>query len=137
MYDNGLGVPRDYTEAVRWYRLAADEGYPVAQYDLGDMYEEGHGVPQDYAEAVRWYRKAADQELPVAQLGLGYMYANGRGVPQDYVLAHMWFNLSAAHGNKYLKSDEPSETNSAGASVARSQLERPHRGNAPGARLHQ
>jgi TPR repeat protein len=106
MYDIGLGVPRDYAEAMRWYRLAADEGYDVAQWSLGNMYEQGHGVPQDYEEAVRWYRQAADQELPVAQYYLGFMYANGHGVPQDYILAHMWFNLSAAHGNKYLKSEE-------------------------------
>ncbi|MBN4047960.1 SEL1-like repeat protein [bacterium AH-315-O15] len=26
MYENGEGVPEDYTEAVRWYRLAADQG---------------------------------------------------------------------------------------------------------------
>jgi TPR repeat protein len=73
MYDTGMGVTRDYAEAMRWYRLAADEGYPVAQWEIGDMYEEGHGVPQDYVEAVRWYRKAADQELPVAQYSLGFM----------------------------------------------------------------
>ena len=26
MYAKGQGVPQDYTEAVRWYRLAADHG---------------------------------------------------------------------------------------------------------------
>jgi len=26
MYDHGLGVPRDYTEAVRWFRMAAEQG---------------------------------------------------------------------------------------------------------------
>jgi len=25
MYDNGEGVPQDYKEAVRWYRLSADK----------------------------------------------------------------------------------------------------------------
>ena len=24
MYDNGYGVPQDYAEAVKWYRLAAE-----------------------------------------------------------------------------------------------------------------
>ena len=27
MYDNGQGVPEDDTEPVRWYRLAAEQGY--------------------------------------------------------------------------------------------------------------
>jgi TPR repeat protein len=26
MYANGQGVPQDYAEAVKWYRLAADQG---------------------------------------------------------------------------------------------------------------
>jgi TPR repeat protein len=26
MYDNGEGVPQDYAEAVKWYRLAAEQG---------------------------------------------------------------------------------------------------------------
>ena len=31
MYANGLGVPQDDAEAVRWYRLAADQGNADAQ----------------------------------------------------------------------------------------------------------
>ena len=34
----GQGVPLDYTEAVRWYRKAADQGYAKAEYNLGNMY---------------------------------------------------------------------------------------------------
>jgi len=71
MYSQGKGVPRDYPEAVRWYRKAADQGYAKAQYDLGNMYSQGKGVPQDYAEAARWYRKAADQGDTRAQRILG------------------------------------------------------------------
>ena len=26
MYANGRGVPQDYAQAVKWYRLAADQG---------------------------------------------------------------------------------------------------------------
>ena len=31
MYANGHGVPQDYTEAVKWYRLAAEQGNSGAQ----------------------------------------------------------------------------------------------------------
>ena len=61
MYDNGQGVPQDYAEAVKWYRLAAEQGDVAAQYNLGIMYDNGDGVPQDYKEAVKWYRLAAEQ----------------------------------------------------------------------------
>ena len=82
MYEEGRGVPQDETEAVRWYRLAADQGYAPAQHNLGVAYENGRGVPQDYAEAVRWYRLAAEQEYADAQVNLGVSYRAGRGVPQ-------------------------------------------------------
>ena len=34
-YDLGKGVPQDDAEAVRWYRLAADQGLALAQFSLG------------------------------------------------------------------------------------------------------
>jgi hypothetical protein len=55
MYEDGSGVPRDYTEAVKWYRLAAQQGDPDAQLNLGKMYELGNGVPRDYIQAYALY----------------------------------------------------------------------------------
>jgi hypothetical protein len=60
-YFGGKGIPQDYQEAMRWYRLAAEhvqgrEWQAIAQFSLGQMYDLGLGVPQDYREAVRWYR---------------------------------------------------------------------------------
>ncbi len=86
--------------ALKWYRMAAEQGDADAQTDLGIMYDNGFGVPQDYAAALKWYRKAAEQGYADAQHSLGDMYANSYGVTQDYVQAHMWFNLSAAQGDE-------------------------------------
>jgi TPR repeat protein len=58
-------IEEDDTQAARWYRLAAEQGYARAQYSLGRMYESGQGVPEDYVEAVRWYRLAAEQGYAV------------------------------------------------------------------------
>ena len=41
MYANGLGVPQDDAEAVRWYRRAADQGMANAQAALGFRYGIG------------------------------------------------------------------------------------------------
>ena len=100
MYFRGEGVPQNYAEAVKWWRLAADQGNADAQNRLGFIYSRGAGVPQNYAEALKWYRLAADQGDANTQYFFGLMYANGQGVPQDYVRAHMWFNLSAAQGDQ-------------------------------------
>ena len=98
MYANGEGVPQDYGEGVRWYRLAADQGFASAQYNLSGMYLNGRGVPQDDGEAVRWHRLAADQGHASAQVSLGSMYASGEGVPQDDGEALHWYRLAADQG---------------------------------------
>lgn len=46
-------VRGEYAEAVRWYRMAADQGYGKAQINLGDMYVSGRGIRQNDAEAER------------------------------------------------------------------------------------
>ena len=100
MYESGHGgVAQDYAAAMSWYRKAAEQGHPGAQYNLCIMYAKGRGVAQYYAAAMSWCRKAAEQGHDGAQSNLGAMYAQGQGVPQDYVLAHMWFNLAAAKGD--------------------------------------
>ena len=55
--------PENDAEAVKWYRLAADQGaLHSRQYSLGVMYDPiGEGVPENDTEAVKWYRLAADQ----------------------------------------------------------------------------
>ena len=70
-YYYGKGVPKDYHEALKWYRKAANRGHANAQNSLGLMYQNGRGVPQDYSEAVKWFRKAADQGHADAQNSLG------------------------------------------------------------------
>jgi TPR repeat protein len=90
---------KDYKEAVKWHRKAAEQGLADSHYELGALYATGLGVSRDYKEAVYWYRKAAEQGLADAHYELGVMYANGRGVIKDYVYAHMWSNIAAAYGN--------------------------------------
>ena len=55
------GVSEDDVEAVRWYRMAAEQGDANAQFNLGVMYDNGEGVSEDDVEAVRWWRLAAEQ----------------------------------------------------------------------------
>ena len=92
-------MAQDYKEAVKWYRLAADQGDASAQFNLGVMYDNGQGVAQDYKEAVKWYRLAADQGFASAQFNLGVRYANGQGVAQDYKEAVKWYRLAADQGD--------------------------------------
>ena len=58
------------SEAVKWYRKAADQGHAKAQYNLGWCYANGEGVAKNISEAVKWYRKAAEQGDENAQKAL-------------------------------------------------------------------
>ena len=66
MYANGEGVPEDDAEAVKWYRLAADQGDANAQFNLGVIYNNGEGVPRNYVTAYVWFNIAAASGQEVA-----------------------------------------------------------------------
>ena len=61
MYAFGKGVPEDDAEAVKWFRLAAEQGHEGARLFLGAMYESGAGVPESHVKAYAWYSVAAAQ----------------------------------------------------------------------------
>ena len=50
------------SEAIRYYRLAADQGNPDAEVSLGFLIAHGRGASQDLEVAVAWYRKAARKD---------------------------------------------------------------------------
>tara|TARA_B100000686_G_C16616021_1_gene876506 strand:- start:307 stop:900 length:594 start_codon:yes stop_codon:yes gene_type:complete len=89
----------DYATALREWRLLAEQGHAIAQFNLGVMYDKGEGVLQDNKTAVKWYTLAAEQGHANAQFSLGRMYAKGQGVTQDYKTAVKWFTLAAEQGH--------------------------------------
>ena len=91
---------QNYTEAMRWYRMAADTGNAEAQVAVGNLYGEGQGVPRDYSEALRWFRMAAARGNAEAQNDIGMFYLSGWGVPQDYAEAMRWLRKAADQGNE-------------------------------------
>ena len=61
MYREGRGIKQNYTEAVKWYKKAAQQGDDVAQNNLGVMYHNGTGIYKDLRQAKYWYQKSAAQ----------------------------------------------------------------------------
>ncbi len=98
IYANGIGVRRDYAQAVKWYRAAAEQGDPVGAYGLGVRYLEGQGVTRDVSQAMYWFRKAADAGHADAAYDLGALLANqipGRAGPPDFVSAAKYLAIAA------------------------------------------
>jgi len=89
---------KDYSEAFKWYKKAAEQGDAYSQCNLGYMYYKGLGVEENYEEACIWYKKAAEQGRALAQYNLGYMYCYGQGVEQNYEEACKWHKKAAEQG---------------------------------------
>lgn len=68
MHYQGVGVPQSTTEALKWWRKAADAGLVAAQIDLAGALRK---VGQAQA-ALRWYETVAEEGNPVAQHVCGY-----------------------------------------------------------------
>lgn len=66
MHYQGRGRPRQFREALAWYRLAADGGSADAQNNLGLMHRNGEGVEPSRLLAYAWFSLAAAQGNTVA-----------------------------------------------------------------------
>ena len=96
----GKSIAEDKAEAVKRYRMAAEQGRADAQFNLGRCHYNGDGVAKDKAETVKCYREAALQGDAYAQYRLSRCYFNGEGVAQDKVKAMVPFRAAAKHGQK-------------------------------------
>ena len=98
LHATGVGVPQNNTEAVRWYRVAAEKGNSKAQSLLGTAYHRGIGLAVDDVQATEWLNKAADQMDPLAQFQLGEGFESGWVGKRDNAEAYKWYLLSASQG---------------------------------------
>lgn len=57
-YRHGFDASQDDTQAVFWYRKAAEQGYNLAQTNLGVMYYNGQGVPKNSVVAYALFNLA-------------------------------------------------------------------------------
>ena len=53
----GDGALPGYTEAAKFFRMAAGTGHAEAMFKLGLMYAKGQGVPEDASEAAKLFRR--------------------------------------------------------------------------------
>jgi TPR repeat protein len=96
----GKDVEQDRVQALKWYRLASEQGDAAAQSNLcaellrgneigGDLTFEG-----DLDEALHWCRLSAAQGYVGGLFQLGVCYLAGEGVWQDPLEAYVWLSLA-------------------------------------------
>lgn len=89
----------DKTQAVLWYKKAADAGHNRSMFILGAKCQSGLGVEQNISLAFYWFEKAAKNNNTMAMCQLGDMYYKGEGVPKDKSQAFYWFKKAADNGS--------------------------------------
>lgn len=90
---------KNYPEAVRHYRIAADAGYGHALSDLGLAYVQGLGVVRNERTAFELFNKAALAGDASGMQNIGSMYGNGFFVKRDQSKALEWYEKSIEAGN--------------------------------------
>lgn len=83
-YYNGDGVPKNLSQASRWFRLAVKQNFSEAQYTLGVLLIEGdENFPKEEKEGFRLLKLAAAQGHLAAKEQL---YKRGMGTPPPHTV---------------------------------------------------
>jgi len=79
MYETGDGgVPADPQKALDLLKQGAQQGHPLAMYNLGIRYRSGIGVRRNWYEAYELFAKSAETGFVSAMVELGDALTRGR-----------------------------------------------------------
>lgn len=105
MYYKGLGVKKDFENAVKYYKLAIEnnENDRAALTNLGWMYQRGWGVNKNLKLSSELYLKAAEMNYAAAQNKIAESFEFGRGVKKNYEKAIYWYEQASKNGYRKAK----------------------------------
>ena len=78
-----LGLTRDIPEAVRYYKMASDQGSLEGMNFYAHMLEWGKGVTQDEKEAARLFKLAADKGHKPSIAWVAILMIRGKSLPKN------------------------------------------------------
>ena len=99
IYERGIGVPQDYSQAREWYAKAMANGDADAVARTGMLYELGLGVDKSYDKAAEYYRRAIREGSSWGYAHMGYLYETGKGVARDREQAADYYRRGMEMGN--------------------------------------
>ena len=86
---------QQYEKCFEGHLVLAEQGYPLAECQIGYFYYDGLGVEKDLDKAVWWTRRAADHGDRDGQCNLAWFYEDGIGVERDMEQAAFWYRQAA------------------------------------------
>jgi TPR repeat protein len=90
---DGVGVEKNFSESVRYFKMAADQGHSDAQLNCAQLLESG--VEPNLSEAARYYKLAADQGNRDAQMAYALCLQHEKGVTKDSSEMARYWKLGA------------------------------------------
>lgn len=100
MYNQGMGVEKDFKKAYYWLKKSADADNYLAEYFLGSMYKNGEGVEKNLTTAFKYYLKSARTgNFDWSQHETARAYETGEGVQKDEKEAVYWYKQAIKNGN--------------------------------------
>lgn len=93
----------DMDKANHYYELAADSGYPEAQFFMGYRLENGFGGPVDLVRANKYYKLSADNGNGDAQYRYSKNLREGKGVEKDEKAADHYLELARSSHKKMVQ----------------------------------
>ncbi|ORU68425.1 hypothetical protein ACC56_07770, partial [Francisella tularensis subsp. holarctica] len=60
IYQYGLGTEKNYYDAYKNYKKAANGNYPKAFYQIATLYRDGLGVNKSSEKAIEYFKKSYD-----------------------------------------------------------------------------
>jgi TPR repeat protein len=104
IYRDTRNPQRNATEAIAWFRRAADAGNAEAHYWVGVMHAAGDGTDKSMEQALQSWRQSADAGHGPALGALAMAYASGSGVDKDMAEAVRWARLGAQKNDMHSQS---------------------------------
>ena len=90
---------KDPAEALRYFRMAAEQDYGPALSEVGRYYEQGKcGLRADPETAFKFYLRAAEKKDPMGLCRLGVCYEYGKGTDRDPKKAAECYRKAADRG---------------------------------------
>ena len=86
---------KQYDKCFEGHLVLAEQGYPLAECQIGYFYFDGLGVEKDLSKAVYWTRRAAEHGDRDGQYNLAWFYEEALGVEQDMDMAKYWYKMAA------------------------------------------
>lgn len=99
MYEKGISVTVDFSEAFFYYMQAANAGCHEGELRVGYCFKEGRGISVNKEEAASWFLKAADGNNHHAQFETGKCFVEGVGVEKNYGMAMKFFSSAVVQGH--------------------------------------